>query len=120
MDCVSLLEYRAFRTDPFPSLVSALTINLESGSSKERSYAKSSNPPILHRKELLLGPNDPDRERFGKLTERLESLGMYKKAERIGFRKQWIQRLIVAGLCIKEHRVIECTIQTGSADDEPW
>lgn len=65
---VSLLRYPSFFEDPFPTLTESWRIHLDSDRVSYRSYAESLNPPILHRKELLLPPNHPDREAFESLT----------------------------------------------------
>ncbi|MGZ8946995.1 MAG: DNA phosphorothioation-associated putative methyltransferase, partial [Methylococcaceae bacterium] len=51
---LSLLWYPGFFNDPFPALEKSYRINLKSRRVDKRSYQTSLNPPILHRKELLL------------------------------------------------------------------
>ena len=51
---VSLLDYSQFFDNPFPSLWSSYTVDLIAKTVNCRSYDESRNPPILHRKELLL------------------------------------------------------------------
>lgn len=50
---VSLLTYEDFER-PFPALLESVTVDLESQTSARRSYRARANPPVLHRKELLL------------------------------------------------------------------
>jgi len=47
------------------------------------------NPPILHRKETFLPPDDPRRERFARLTRQEEKYGLYAETSTIGTREGW-------------------------------
>jgi len=117
---ISFLQYADFWSDPFPSLQVALGIDLQTKNKRQRSYKKSSNPPILHRKELLLPPDDPRRTKFAQLTKDLEKLGMYKNAHQIGFRSQWAKRLRNAGLRVEDHNVRVIGERIGSGSECPW
>ena len=59
---LSLLWYPGFFDHAFPSLENSYRIDLSTRRVEKRSYQASLNPPILHRKELLLSPNDPHNE----------------------------------------------------------
>ena len=54
---LSFLCYPGFFDVAHPSLEEAVTIDLCSGRSLRTAYRDSLNPPILHRKELLLSPD---------------------------------------------------------------
>jgi hypothetical protein len=56
---LALLSYPRFFEDPFPALQESWLVDLSVGSVRHRTYADSLNPPILHRKELLLPSDDP-------------------------------------------------------------
>ena len=57
---VSLLEYADFEDEPFPLLKSSWSMATASASTLSyRSYERSANPPILHRKELLVSSDHP-------------------------------------------------------------
>lgn len=93
---VSLLEYPAFDDDPFPALASSWTMRSGSESSFVlRSYADSLNPPVLHRKELLVGPEHPARARWAATTQAAEAIGLFNEPGVIGFQLNW-QRAIAA------------------------
>lgn len=93
---VSLLEYPAFDEDPFPALASSWTMRNGDGSSLVlRSYADSLNPPVLHRKELLVGPDHPSRARWQAVTRAAEAIGLFDEPGVIGFQLNW-QRAIAA------------------------
>ena len=56
---VSYLVYPDFETDPHPALLRSIKLNLRSREIESIDYAQSENPPILHRKETLLPPENP-------------------------------------------------------------
>jgi DNA phosphorothioation-associated putative methyltransferase len=86
---LSLLDYRDFFDDPFPALGRSWRVSLGRGSVVYRTYEESRNPPILHRKELLL-PTSHDRlHEYRAMTETAEALGLFSETNRIGFRVQW-------------------------------
>jgi DNA phosphorothioation-associated putative methyltransferase len=94
---LSLLAYDDFDASPFPSLSKSWRVNLLTANVVYRDYARSSNPPILHRKELLLAPDDPRVACWAELTRTAESLGLFEKANRIGFRAQWLEQIAARG-----------------------
>ena len=87
---VSLLHYPDFFERAFPELFSSWRIEFNgSDQVRSRTYAGSLNPPILHRKELLLPPNHEAVIRLQALTNTAEALGLFDDPSRIGFRNQW-------------------------------
>jgi len=94
---ISLLYYEHFFESPFPALRSSVIVNLPSGRVKRLRYDLSDNPPILHRKELLLPPDHPQTPLFAALTEHLEAAGLLRDTRRIGLVRQWQERLAAAG-----------------------
>lgn len=67
-NAVSLLDYPGFFEEAFPTLRRYWTIDLEKQTVRYRTYEESLNPPILHRKELLLPPDHPERKLYTELT----------------------------------------------------
>jgi len=104
---VSLLAYEDFSCKAFPALLESCCVDLESERRSHRSYRASSNPPVLHRKELLLPVNDIIREKALNLTADLEQRGLFKDSRHIGFQRNWEQRLAHAGIEIHDHQVVE-------------
>ena len=98
---VSPMLYGNFDTAPFPTLSRSVRIELPDGPVSRRDYGRSPNPPILHRKELLLSSNDGRRDGWSKLTHRLVMAGAFKDPHRIGYRRQWLERLGSLGLDIQ-------------------
>src|SRR5262249_30683688 len=84
-DQISLLYYEHFFDNPFPALQRSCVLDLTSGRTKHFRYDLSDNPPILHRKELLLLPDHPQVQIFTNLTQQLETAGLFRDARRIGF-----------------------------------
>jgi len=91
---LSLLAYPGFEQEPFPELQAAWTFAPgELKGPTFRHYQDSLNPPILHRKELLVGKDHPERGRWERLTKTAEELGLFDDTTTIGFRLNW-ERLI--------------------------
>jgi hypothetical protein len=90
---VALLEYVAFDEDPFPALANSWASRDAASTSTLRTYADSLNPPILHRKELLVHRDHPKRDCWAALTSEAEALGFFDNVQSIGFRMN-CERLI--------------------------
>ncbi|MGE0683206.1 MAG: DNA phosphorothioation-associated putative methyltransferase [Candidatus Binatia bacterium] len=112
---ISLLYYEHFFDNPFPALQRSCVIDLASGRSKYLRYDLSDNPPILHRKELLLPTDYPQTRLFAALTQQLEVAGLLRDSRRIGFARQWQERLQSAGYEVREHHL---TPLNGSAPQQ--
>ena len=104
---VSLLLYEDFAASPFPALLDAYTVDLTEGRVARSTYRTSDNPPILHRKELLLAEDDPRRDAFTSLTEALEARGLFQDTKNIGHRRQWEARLAAANLTLDGKRDVD-------------
>lgn len=102
---VSLLSYPRFFQDPFPELAEGWRIHVEGERVTYRSYAESLNPPILHRKELLLPLDHPGREVFVELTKQAEQLGLFADKNLIGFKRSWEEKIRAAGLYLDGHNL---------------
>jgi DNA phosphorothioation-associated putative methyltransferase len=86
---VALLDYPAFFELGCPLLRRSWKVDLSSQRATLRTYEGSLNPPVLHRKELLLPTKHPDVPGFGELTNQLQQLGVFEDPVRIGFKRQW-------------------------------
>jgi DNA phosphorothioation-associated putative methyltransferase len=86
---LSLLSYLNFFETPFPILEKSFRIDLSKQKVEKRSYHSSLNPPILHRKELLIGNDATEYEKFRQLTKSAEDLGLFDDTRRIGFKQAW-------------------------------
>jgi DNA phosphorothioation-associated putative methyltransferase len=109
---VSLLLYETFDEAAFPSLLAAVRVDLKAGSVARTDYRRRDNPPILHRKETLLLPDDPRRPAFAALTRLAEEYGLFAEPHRIGTRRAWLERLNRAGLKIQGAKLLRCDEKT--------
>jgi DNA phosphorothioation-associated putative methyltransferase len=103
---VSLLLYEDFDAAAFPALLASLKVDLGTDAKVATEYRKRENPPILHRKEALLPPNDPRRPRFAALTRTAEEHGLFAEPTKIGTRRQWADLLASKGLRIEGHSIV--------------
>lgn len=112
-DNIAFLTYRDFEEDPFPSLTKSIRFDLLDGRKSARDYTNYSNPPILHRKELLVPGDFPQRERFLNLSSTLDALGVFYDPHKIGFKQQWENRLRSHGVIIEGYEIKEAAEITG-------
>ena len=69
-------------------------------------YAKSTNPPILHRKETFLPPGHALAAKFARLTRQEEKRGLLDETATIGTREGWERRLAERGFEVRGHRLV--------------
>ncbi len=93
---VSFLCYPGFWHDATPSLWTSYTVDLDGFVSRGK-VAHTPGTWILHRKELLLAPDDPRRAAFARLTEDFERRGLFapENLRHIGHGPTW-ERLLRA------------------------
>jgi DNA phosphorothioation-associated putative methyltransferase len=103
---VSYLEYPDFDKKAHPALRSGYLVSLDSLRCDFRDYSAHRNPPILHRKELLLAADDPRRERFARLTKQEERAGLFASPSSIGTERGWETALSRKGLRVAGHRLL--------------
>ena len=101
-DKLSLLEYDDFDITEFPCLHHSCQIDLKMGSLKTRKHS-SKNPPVLHRKELLVHPEHPELTKFQNLTLQLEKLGAFTNIVRLGTKLRWQEELKRLKISVKNH-----------------
>jgi DNA phosphorothioation-associated putative methyltransferase len=105
-DEVALLAYPGFFDEPFPALSASWRFHVVSNSLRFRDYSQSLNPPILHRKELLIAADHPDHIRFSALTRTAESIGLFDDPFRIGFRTSWLELIRSKGYDLQGHEFV--------------
>jgi len=110
---LALLHYPGFFDEPFPALAESWRVDLATGTVRHRTYADSLNPPILHRKELLLPADHPRRAEYAALTAACESVGLFDDPRRIGYRRQWQQLMRERGFMLDGHALVPI----GNAED---
>ncbi|GAA0575956.1 hypothetical protein GCM10009416_13340 [Craurococcus roseus] len=104
---VALLDYSDFFRAAFPSLRASWLVDFDAGRVTASDFSARENPPILHRKELLLPEGHPDRGRFARLTAALKDRGAFEHPPHlIGQRLQWEWVLASLGLRVEDHEVV--------------
>ncbi|MDE2298509.1 MAG: DNA phosphorothioation-associated putative methyltransferase [Burkholderiales bacterium] len=103
---LSLLSYADFDSSPFPELQASWVFDAGTDAPPRfRSYTESLNPPILHRKELLVAPYHPDRDVWAALTRSAEDIGLFDDTKTIGFRTNWERLVASKGYTIVGHKL---------------
>lgn len=90
---LSYLSYPDFDNYAYPALKRSHTVDLTKYGMKTSDYAKSKNPPILHRKETFVSEDYPHAALFREITAEGEAIGLYENVRSIGFKNNW-ERLI--------------------------
>lgn len=103
---LALLAYPGFMRLAFPALRASWVVDLDNGSLKHTDFGSHANPPILHRKELLLALDHPRRAEFARLTAQAEKAGLFEDVRRIGHRQQWRELLHAKGLRVQGHELL--------------
>lgn len=103
----SWLAYKDFDGSPFPRLLFSWTFDMASElPPMERNYRGSLNPPILHRKELLVDTTYPGRRGWAELTKTAEELGLFDNSNAIGFQLNWERSIESKGYQLDGDRFI--------------
>ncbi|MDN0193913.1 DNA phosphorothioation-associated putative methyltransferase [Streptomyces sp. S.PNR 29] len=108
---VSWLDYPDFDTDPHPRILSSYQVDLKTLETSHTSYANSHNRPLLHRKHEFLAPDDPDVEKYQRLTAAEARAGLYESPHLIGTENGWEAELIRCGRELRGHRLVRRTRQ---------
>lgn len=103
---VSLLDYPNFFDIAFPVLRRSWTVDLEQSTCRHRTFEDSTNPPILHRKELLLPSHHPNQGTYKDLTQAAEQIGLFDDPIRIGFQRPWENLLSQKGYQVIGHQLV--------------
>jgi len=86
---LSFLDYAEFEETPYPALKKSISVDLIKLSTENREYSNQENPPILHRKELLVGSRHRDYDTYCSITQEGEAAGLYNNTSIIGHKKSW-------------------------------
>lgn len=104
---VSLSLYEPFEQSAFPQLLASVHIDIDTNAIKATSYRERSSRPILHRKELLLAPDDARVPRFAAITRLAEARGLFADTKSIGASGPWAKKVAAAGLEIRGSALVE-------------
>jgi len=102
---LSFLEYESFKYYEFPTLFRSCQVDLQLQKIKVRRHS-ANNPPVLHRKELLVHPNHPELEKFQRLTAELENMGAFKNIVKLGTKLRWQEELVRLQITVQNHMAI--------------
>ena len=102
---VSFLTYDDF-ANPFPILARSLAVHVDARTARYTEYRNRANPPVLHRKELLLPAGHPLATHAAALTARLEARGAFANPRRIGTVDGWSRALADVGLALDQGEVV--------------
>lgn len=108
---ITFLSYPDFYTQAHPVLCKSILVDVVTGKTKETSFDKRANPPILHRKETFLPQEHPQLEVFKEFTKQEEKVGLFDNPRGIGFRQNWEKLLASKGLKIEGHELLKCNAQ---------
>ncbi len=113
---LSLLAYPGFMRVGFPVLAASWTVDLAVQTATQRRYEDHANPPVLHRKELMLTADHPRQAEFSGLTAQAERAGLFADVAVIGHRLQWLEELRARNLRVEDHVLVERSLDD---DDDP-
>ncbi len=102
---LSLLHYPDFYSDSYPVLRQSLNVNLSKLSHKITTYEGTDNPPILHRKETMVLPQNKFYDHFSTITQEGENAGLYQNSRIIGFKRSWENLIALHGYELVDGRL---------------
>jgi DNA phosphorothioation-associated putative methyltransferase len=101
----SLLSYPDFEEKSYPELNHTVFVDLEKKHHRINDYSNSDNPPVLHRKELMVTKDHPSYEEFSIITQEGEQAGLYENTRAIGFKLGWVSTINNAGYELVDGRL---------------
>ena len=116
---LSYLIYPDFDDEPHPALLRSVRVNLRTRQIDSTDYARSNNPPVLHRKETFLADDHALYAKFSRLTAQEEKQGLLDDANKIGTRGGWSARLAERGFALKGHRLVKSGRQDNGSRNLP-
>jgi DNA phosphorothioation-associated putative methyltransferase len=108
---ISFLTYKDFEDDSHPALLYIVRVYLPRAEYTIRNYSNSNNPPILHRKELLVDSFHPLYRVFRDLSDEEERLGLLGSPN-VGTRLAWSTVLEEHAIAIESHQVVQNSVSS--------
>ncbi len=102
---ISFLFYPEFDAETYPTLRSSKVVDLSRKTVRDMDFSADPNPPILHRKELLVPIDYPGRDDFAQATREGEDAGLYRSTRSIGFRRNWLALIDATGYELADGRL---------------
>ena len=101
---VSYLSYPDFDKVAHPLLEFSVSVHLRELRARWHDFGNRENPPVLHRKELMVGTDYPGYEKFERLSRLEERAGLLSRSD-IGTVLGWQSALSQAGWRIRGHEL---------------
>lgn len=114
---IAFLSYPSFYSDSYPALKKSTLVDLTKLTMKETCYEGSDNPPILHRKELMVLKDDLHYVLFKEITDEGENAGLYENPFRIGFKQTWLRLIHHKGYSLVDGRLIRSSSEAVPEDE---
>lgn len=109
---LSLLSYPTFFDESYPALTQSVTVDLTKLSHRVTQYQASDNPPILHRKEMMIPSSHEAYEMFKAVTQEGENAGLYDNSRMIGFKQSWENIIATHGYELVDGRLFRASALT--------
>lgn len=109
---LSLLCYPTFFDESYPALTQSVTVDLTKLSHRVTQYQASDNPPILHRKEMMIPSSHEAYEMFKAVTQEGENAGLYDNSRMIGFKQSWEKIIATHGYELVDGRLFRASALT--------
>ena len=103
---VSYLACPDFDAAPHPVVRRAIKLALRTLHMDCRNYRDEENPPILDRKDLLVGADYPSYDKFARLSQQETSYGIFADLTNLPRLGHLAQQLEDAGLALRGHRLV--------------
>ena len=103
---ISYIAYPDFDKIPHPALATRIKVSLRSLSIDLFDYSSWNDPPVLKRKDSLLGETHPKKKLFNKLYKQEEKAGLFSKIEQIS-KSQLSLLLSERGLILRGHELTQ-------------
>lgn len=104
---VSWSSYPDFDEHPHPTLDWTYGVEMATLKSGFQRFGDRENRPLLHRKEEFLERDDPDVEKYRRLTAAEMRAGLYQNPTMIGLERGWARELERCGVTLRGHRVVK-------------
>jgi len=104
---VAWSSYPEFDSDPHPTLDWTYAVDMNSLEGNYQRFGDRANRPLLHRKEEFLSPEDPDVDKYRRLTSAEIKAGLYQNPTIIGLETGWASELERCGVELRGHRLVK-------------
>ena len=103
---ISYLFFPTFDTEPHPVLQISMQISLRNLHVRYQDYDIDDNPPLLHKKELLVTQDYPSYNKFAKLSNQERKWGLLDDSSNNYTRQSWAECLEKNCAEMKGHRLV--------------